>query len=362
MIPFLIILIFISGTKSVVNLREAGQKVAEKKIIISVKTPPKSKVLKNDYFAAQTYNNCGPASLSMLLSYFNIKVSQEKLGEELRPYQNQNGDNDDKSVSLDELAGKAKDYDLLAYHRANGDIKILKQFIANNIPVMTLTWLGVDEDIGHYRVVKGYDDNQKTLVQDDSFEGPDVTFSYNDFDSIWGKFNYEYLVLVPKNKKGLAEAIMGKNIDERYAWNEALKRNEVSLKKDPDDIYSRFNIVVASYYLKNYRKSVSEFEKIQDQLPFRTLWYQIEPIEAYYKLNEDDKVLSLTDSILNNNNRAFSELYVLRGKIYKKQGDIQAARTEFENAVYYNSNFKEAQKLLKLTSSPGKYQNETNNG
>jgi len=331
------------------QMRQETQKVTTKKTF-SLKPAPPEKTLKNDYFVSQTFNNCGPASLSMILSYFDIQASQEALGQELRPYQNPEGDNDDKSVTLDELAEKSKDFDLIPYHRPNGNITILKQFIHYDIPVITLTWMGVGEDIGHYRIVKGYNDKNNTIIQDDPYNGPNLTISYKDFDFIWEKYNYEYLALIPKNKKEIAKKIIGKSIDEKKAWEIAQKRNEKYLTKNPSDIYARFNLVVSSYYLNNYKKSVNEFEKIENELPSRTLWYQIEPIKAYYYLGNYYKVLALTDSILNNDNMAFSELYILRGKIYQKQGKLQAARTEFENAVYYNSSLKEAKSALKSLS------------
>src|SRR3990167_907362 len=69
--------------------------------------PAEQKTLKNDFHIFQTFNNCGPASLSMALSYFGIKASQKVIGDGLRPYQNPQGDNDDKSVTLNEMREKA---------------------------------------------------------------------------------------------------------------------------------------------------------------------------------------------------------------------------------------------------------------
>src|SRR5260370_6349920 len=122
------------------------------------------------------------------------------------------------------------------------------------------------------------------------------------------------------------------------------------LARNPSDIYSRFNLSVALYYTGQYQESVNEFERVQYQLPFRTLWYQIEPIEAYYALGDYQQVFTLTDAILNNGNRAFSQLYLLRGKIDLKQGNVQAAKAEFEKAVFYNKNLREAQDALHSVS------------
>src|SRR3989304_4636966 len=71
--------------------------------VFSLAKPPAVKIIPHKLQVFQTFNNCGPAALSMTLSYFGINESQQKLGNELRPYQNPQGDNDDKSVTLDEL-------------------------------------------------------------------------------------------------------------------------------------------------------------------------------------------------------------------------------------------------------------------
>lgn len=307
---------------------------------------PDRKILPTSYHVFQSFNNCGPASLSMTLAFYGIHVSQEELGEAIRPYQVINGDNDDKSVTLDELAEKAKDYGFIPYHRPNGSIKIMEQFLAHGIPVITRTWLHKDEDIGHYRVVKGYDKTTQQVIQDDSFQGKNLWYSYTDFNDIWKKFNYEYLVLIPKEKEEAAKQILGDNYDEKKSWHNAVEVIKQEIAKDPTDIYNHFNLSVAYYHTGNYKESIAEYEKVADQLPFRTLWYQIEPIQSYYEVGNYDNVFAITDSILNNQNRAFSELYVLRGNIYNKQGNKEAAKAEYEKAVYYNKNLKEAQDAL----------------
>ncbi len=307
---------------------------------------PVQKTLESDYHVYQSFNNCGPASLSMALSYFDVHVSQQELGESLRPYQNQSGINDDKSVSLEELGNKAREYGLIPYHRPNGTTALIEQLISIGIPVITRTWLKSDEDIGHYRVVKGYDRNERTLIQDDSFLGNDLIYSYVEFDELWGKFNYEYLVLVPKHKKHLVEDLLGKDVEESYAWERAARNARATLTDDPDDIHARFNLSVALYNTGDFAGSVREFEAVQYRIPSRTLWYQIEPIEAYYKLGDYTRVFEISDSILNNANRAFSELYVLRGNAYKNLGNLSRSRTEYELAIHYNRHLKRARDAL----------------
>lgn len=307
---------------------------------------PSSKVLSNGgYHIFQSFNNCGPAAMSMALRFYGINVTQTELGLALRPYQVPGGDNDDKSVTLEELAEKSKEYGFIPYHRPMGNPQIVKQFIANDMPVITRTWLKADEDIGHYRVIKGYDETAGTFLQDDSLQNKNLTYTYVDFNEIWKKFNYEYLVLVPKDKQELANAILGENADPEKAWQNAVDNSLSEVQTNPNDIYARFNLSVAYYNTGEFQKSVEEFEKVESQLSLRTLWYQIEPIKAYFELQDYDRVISITEQILNNHNRAFSELYILRGKVYQKQGNTQAARAEFQKALFYNISLKEAQDL-----------------
>lgn len=303
---------------------------------VNLLTPPSAKVLNNNYHIYQSFNNCGPAALSMALSYYGINVSQEVLGQDLRPYQVPGGNNDDKSVTLEELASKSKEYNLIPYHRPNGNIDQIKLFITYDMPVIARTWLKTDDDIGHYRVIKGYEG--ETIIQDDSLQGKNLRYSTEQFQAIWKKFNFEYLVLVPDNKKEIAEQILGEDADLKIAWQNAVKLSQNTLAKNPDDIYARFNLSVAFYNAGQYKRSVEEFEQVESRLPFRTLWYQIEPIQAYFELGNYDRVWEITDEILNNQNRAFSELYLIRGKSYQKLGNDELMKLEFEKAKFYNKN------------------------
>ena len=313
--------------------------------------PAEQKTLKNDFHIFQTFNNCGPASLSMALSYFGIKASQKVIGDGLRPYQNPQGDNDDKSVTLNEMREKAKEYGLIPFHRPNGNIDLIKYFITYDIPVIAFTWTKPDEDIGHYRVVKGYDDNSNELIQDDSLQGKNLKFKYDDFNVLWHKFNYEYLVLVPKDKVAIAEAILGENKDESKAWKNAIDILTKFLEKNPGDVPARFSLSISYFYIGDYKKSIEQFEMVQSKLSKRALWYQIEPIQAYFELGDYNKVFEISDNILNKGNRAFSELYMLRGKIYLIKGELKNAKAEFEKAVFYNKNMEEAQEALRKSSS-----------
>ncbi len=286
----------------------------------------------------QSFNNCGPASLSMALSYTGITVNQQVLGQQLRPFQNSQGDNDDKSVTLQELAALATDeYGLIAYHRPAGSKELLQTFIAHGIPVVTRTWLEPGEDIGHYRVVVGYDQSRDVLIQDDSLQGKNLEYTTQDFLNLWQAFNYEFLVLVHPEQQGTAEHLLGGLLDEEHAWEAARNLAQEQILLDSNNVYARFNAAVALYQLGRYKESVEMFESVQNQLPRRMLWYQIDPLLAYYQIQDFDTVLHMTEQILNNQNRAFSELHVLRGLIFERRGFSDSASEAFSLAQRYNS-------------------------
>ena len=325
-------------------IRPGGEEGAEPSI--SIKKPGDSALLGNPKHVYQTFNNCGPATLSMIFSWLGKNVSQGELGDKMRPYQNSEGDNDDKTIFTYEFVNWANEYGFEGVSRVNGDIELLKTFTANGIPVVVKTWLHVGEDIGHFRIVRGFDDSKKVIIQDDSYEGPNKKISYFDFLSMWQPFNYAYIIVYSSSQKDLVEAIIGEEMDENISWQNALFRAEKEAELDPENVYPWFNISTAQYHLGNLQSSVEAFEKVENLLPRRMLWYQIEPIQAYQDLKDYDRVFQIVEKILNGGNRAFSEIYLIRGEIYLSQGNSARAKEEFEKAILYNENSKDAKKSL----------------
>ncbi|MFA7395354.1 MAG: C39 family peptidase [Candidatus Paceibacterota bacterium] len=308
---------------------------------------PGQKILATDYHVYQTFNNCAPAALSMALSYFEIKVGQEELADDLRPYHNLTGQNDDKSTPPDELATKAEEYGLITYFRPAGDIATLKKIIDLGLPIIVRTLLYPDQDYAHYRVVKGYDEVAGEIIQDDSLEGKNRRFTYQEFEKLWSPFNNAYLVLAKPEQQAAIEKVLAENLDEATAWQKAATAAENRLAENPADTNTKLNLAVANYYLGNFGAATAAFEQVSStDRPKHFLWYQNEPIKAYFKLGHYDKVFSLTDEIFADGNKADSELYLLRGQSYLTQNKTDQARQEFEKAVFYNKNYLPAQKAL----------------
>ncbi len=313
---------------------------------VVIKQPGTSALIDNPNHVYQTFNNCGPATLTMILNWHGSAVNQTELGNSMRPYQVASGDNDDKTIFTYEFVEWAKKYGYDAVGRINGDIDLLKAFTANGIPVVVKTWLNVNDDVGHFRLIRGYDDQAQVIIQDDSYHGPNKKISYYDFLSMWQPFNYDYIIVYTSEQKELVETIIGDELNENTAWENALTRAKAENELAPENIYPVFNMSTSYYHLGNYENSIREFEKVQNRLPRRMLWYQIEPILAYKELGKYDKVFEISQSILDNGNRAFSELYQLRGEVYLDRGNITEAKKQFELAILYNKNYEPAKKAL----------------
>ena len=73
---------FVAQDKSPITNDTSGQNLEP--VESELPEIPYSKVLPTSYHVFQTFNNCGPAALSMALSHYGIKKTQQELGNELR--------------------------------------------------------------------------------------------------------------------------------------------------------------------------------------------------------------------------------------------------------------------------------------
>lgn len=85
----------------------------------------------------QDWNNYGPATVAMTLSYFDLFVTQSDTAAVLKP------NPEDRNVSPYEMAAYVNDNTpFTALDRANGRLDMLKRFVANGIPV--IVEIGID--------------------------------------------------------------------------------------------------------------------------------------------------------------------------------------------------------------------------
>lgn len=142
-------------------------------------------------FVKQEKMWCGPASLTMVLNYWGDPVNQSEVGSAVDP--EHDGTKPWHMIPFLELRGYVVyefDRDSLKYR--SSAIDELKIWNCQDYPIVVLQWMYLSKQIGHYRVVVGYDD-ESIYVKDPN--SGSISFSIETFLELWDK-NNEYGLIV----------------------------------------------------------------------------------------------------------------------------------------------------------------------
>lgn len=359
LIPAFIVLLLagVVGARTIYNkLREPDRYTPQGEIIytspidkvlngqaIKPKEPGTKALLPGAKWVPQTFNNCGPATTSMVLQYFGFDVNQNVTKAALRT------NPDDKNVFTYEMAEYIKrDYGVESKLFYGGDIQLIKKLVANGFYVVIEDWLHPNEDIGHVTIIRGFDDEQGVLIADDSFIGVNITYPYEQFTKTqWKAFNYEYLPVYKPGSEELLKAIVGDAWHQSIMYQRAAQKAREEIAINDRDMYAWFNLGTSLYALSSFTEAKQAFEKSRSLgWPNRMLWYQIQPIQTYNALGEYQKAIEFADIALWGDNDSFSEAHLEKAISYKGLGNTQKAREEAERALFFAPNLKKAQDFL----------------
>ena len=149
---------------------------------------------------AQTYNNCGPAAIVAVLSYYGVRVSQGEVAGVLRP----NGG----YMLAGVIPPFVTRYGLRATRFRNGSLENLRQLAAAGIPVIVLQWMNRPGGIPHFRVVRGYDDAAGLVWLSDPIYGANVYVKYADFERLWTLAGQEFVPIYRPQQTALVGRIL----------------------------------------------------------------------------------------------------------------------------------------------------------
>lgn len=306
----------------------------------------------------QDWNNCGPATMAMALSYYGLGLSQYDTAAVLKPNE------EDRNVGPDEMAAYVNEHtDLNAIFRANGSVEMLRAFIANGIPVIIelgieppgeFRWLGW---YGHYLLPVAYDDIEQQFWVYDSWFGtseeplqnadPDGrVMSYEELETGWPQFNRNYVVLFSSEQSDTVARIIGEEMDDDTMWQNNLTRAQSDAASDPENAFFWFNLGTVHAQLGDYESAVLAYDKARSiGLPWRMLWYQFGPYEAYYEVGRYDDVILLADRTLEER-PLFEESFYYRGLARMAAGDQEAAIADWEQAAALNPNYQPPMEAL----------------
>lgn len=307
----------------------------------TVSLPPQVS-LQGVKWEAQWWNNCGPATLGMYLSYYGREDGQRLIAPTVKP------DPEDKNVSPNELAAYVSSIGMNVIVRENGTLDQLKQIMANEMPVIIETAFDPPRAkqgwMGHYKLLVGYDEAQFTFM--DSYNGPDQKISFADVDNDWRAFNRLYLIVYPQEKEEIVREIVGGDWDDRVMYENAVARARAEIQANPKDAFAYFNLGASLNGLAQHKQAAAAFDQARlSKLPWRMLWYQFGPYRAYYEAQRYDEILALADATLRSSDN-LEESHYYRGLALQALGRDAEARAAFESALRYNKNFRPAQEAL----------------
>ena len=324
---------------------------------------PESAALTGIRHEYQKFNNCAPASLSMVLSYWGWTGDQFETRAFLRP----SFEIDDKNVNPYELVNYVEqNTEFDAVWRVGGSLETLKRLLAAGFPVLIEKGLDPHDDawLGHYQILSGYDDAKGQFLVYDSYEGPPEAYGvpYDVIAQFWRHFNYVYILIFPRERTAEIQAILGPNSDPQNNFRAAaeLALQEASGLTGREQFFAWFNRGANLVYLQDYVAAAQAYDTAfslyaalpQEERPWRLLWYQDGPYAAYYHAGRYQDVINLAHSTLVNVDKpVLEETYYWRGMARESLGDRNGAIEDLQRAYTLNPNSTPAGADLQRISS-----------
>ena len=313
----------------------------------------------------QEWNNCGPATMVMALTHFGRVHSQRDTARVLRP------NPEDRNVTPSEMAQFVNAQEnLRGMARVNGDLNLLKRFLTNDIPVIIeigldppgeYRWLGW---YGHYLLPIAYDDAAGQIWVYDSWLGTSEVpqtnadpngrvLSYDKLESDWAQFNRSFIVLYGVEQESLVRGLLGEVTDDEIMWQRSLERAQADARREAGNAFYWFNLGTSYNALGQFEEAAVAFDQARAiGLPWRMLWYQFGPYEAYYQTGRYEDIVLLANTTLQDR-PYFEESFYYLGLAQAALGDDTSARVNLEKAVAFNPSFTPASDALAGLSAGG---------
>ncbi|MFQ6083364.1 MAG: tetratricopeptide repeat protein [Candidatus Aminicenantia bacterium] len=242
-------------------------------------------------------NYCGPAVIAMVLNYWDRgkNYEQDEIAKEIFNFKKEITYNSD-------LVYYPRLKNMMSYS-FKGNLKILKEVLKKNIPLIVLNRPIKEINKGHYRVIIGFDDNRKQIIFHDPFIGKKYAMKYEVFNKLWYYGN-------DINKNNWTLAVIP---DESFF-------NFPELKNHP---LTNMNLATAYYRKGNYKKSLEEWNKAHKKASFDP--YPLYSLSmVHIKIgNYNEAIEWAQKAILLDNKNAFS--YDVLGLAYFKLGRLEEA-------------------------------------
>lgn len=154
-------------------------------------TRPPGYVLQGMPLVRQSYNACGPASISQVLAYFGLQMSMAEVSRFTRA-------SDRSYMTAQAIVTFAPRVGMEARLYTGGSLDTVRAAIRKGLPLIALQSHITDAGkvIPHWRVVVGYDDARRETYLMDPLLGY-VKMGYGDFIRVWADHRGQFAVLYP---------------------------------------------------------------------------------------------------------------------------------------------------------------------
>lgn len=317
------------------------------------------------YHQFQEWNNCGPATMAMTMSYFNMPLTQSDTAAVLKP------NPEDRNVSPHEMESYVnEETPYSAIFRVNGEADTIKRLLANGVPVILeigieppgdLRWMGW---YGHYMLVVAYDEALEQFWVYDSWLGTGTeplsnadsngrVLTYETLERDWPHFNRNYIAVFEPQQEALVKNIIGANMKDEIMWQNAIAQAQADARADEENAFYWFNLGTSLNAVGDYETAAQAFDQARAiGLPWRMLWYQFGPYEAYYQNGRYEDVILLANTTLENR-PYFEESFYYKGLAQAAQGNLTEAYDNIERAARFNPNFTPAVEALAQLENGG---------
>ena len=302
------------------------------------------------------WNYCGPANLSMALTFWGWDGNRDVVGEYVKP------EDKDKNVMPYELQDfvDTQTEDMTALIRSGGEIEVIKSLIAAGFPVLAekgyyeYDYTGKLGWLGHYQFINGYDDTRQSFTVQDTYikDGKDHRLPYEDFVEGWRSFNNLFMVVYPEERGDEVLRLLGPWADPTWANTYALEKAKAESESltGIDQFFAWFNRGTSLVNLGQYPDAAAAYDQafalynnLADdyQRPYRIMWYQTWPYWAYYYSGRYQDVINLANTTLNDtiSEPVLEESFYWRALAREALGDVAGAIDDLRESVRLNPNF-----------------------
>ena len=297
------------------------------------------------------FNYCAPANLAMELSYWGWPGTREDIGPVVKPFA------EDFNVMVYELADYVtENTDFEAIYRSGGTLELLKTLLAGGFPVLIekgaymqdlsgrVTWMG------HYNIITGYDDTKAEIIVQDSYYTPDYPIAYDELIKEWRSFNYIFLVVYPPDQQEHLFALLGDYTDEQKSNQIAYDKAsaEIYNLEGADQFFAWFNRGSSMAALQDYMGAAESYDQAfglyaglpENDRPFRMMWYQTGPYNAYFNAGRYQDVIDLATTTLDAARSPYlEESFIWRARAYYALGQTGNAQSDLCTALPLHPGF-----------------------